>query len=170
MLALSPPQMAKDYNLVGPNLRGSGINFDLRKDEPYSIYSELDFNVPVGTGSEGTLGDCYDRYFVRVIEVRESIKIIRQCFNMIPEGEIQVKVKNVIKPEVGHIYVKTETPRGDTGYFLYSNGKSSPYRLKIRTGSFTAMSIIPKLAVGSFIADLVAIIGSLDIVAPELDR
>ena len=169
-LAVVSQEMAIDYNLVGPNLRGSGLAFDLRRDEPYSIYPKLEFDIPIGTGSEGTLGDCYDRYFVRVKEIRESVKIIRQCLQQIPEGEIAAKVKKVIKPPQGHIHVRTETPRGDTGYFIYSDGNSSPYRLNIRTGSFTATSIIPELAKGIFIADLVAVIGSLDIVAPELDR
>ena len=164
------PTMAMDYNLVGPNLRGSGVRFDLRRDEPYGVSPELDFNIPIGTGSKGTLGDCYDRYFVRVEEMRESVKILRQCLQKIPEGEIAAKVKNVLKPPKGHIYVRTETPRGDTGYFIMSDGKTSPYRLKIRTGSFTGMSIIREVTKNLFIADLVAVIGSLDIVAPELDR
>ncbi|NQU66289.1 MAG: NADH-quinone oxidoreductase subunit D [SAR324 cluster bacterium] len=169
-VAAIPAKMAIDYNLVGPNLRGSGVKFDLRKDEPYSIYPELEFDVPVGSGRAGKLGDCYDRYMVRVEEIRESIKIIRQCLKQIPEGETKAVVKSSIKPPKGHNYFRTETPRGDTGYFIYSDGNTSPTRLKIRTGSFTAMSIIPEIARGVFIADLVAIIGSLDIVAPELDR
>jgi NADH-quinone oxidoreductase subunit D len=169
-VAVISPEKAMNYNLVGPNLRGSGIKFDVRKAEPYSVYPELDFNVPVGDGCEGQIGDCYDRYMVRVKEIRESINMIRQCLKQIPEGETKAVVKSVIKPPKGHIYFRTETPRGDTGYFIYSDGKSSPYRLKIRTGSFTGMSIIPEIAKGIFIADLVAVIGSLDIVAPELDR
>ncbi len=169
-VAVIPAEMAIDYNLVGPNLRGSGVDFDLRRDRPYSIYGKLDFDVPVGTGSEGTLGDCYDRYIVRVMEMRESIKLIRQCLDRLPSGDHRAIVKSTIKPPRGHVYFRTETPRGDTGYFLYSDGKTSPTRLKIRTGSFTGMSIIPEIAKGVFIADLVAIIGSLDIVAPEVDR
>jgi NADH-quinone oxidoreductase subunit D len=169
-VAVVSPAMAMSYNLVGPNLRGSGIKFDVRKSEPYGIYANLDFDIPVGDGAEGRIGDCYDRYMVRVKEIRESIKLIRQCLQQLPDGEFKAVVKSVIKPPRGHIYFRTETPRGDTGYFIYSDGKSSPYRLKIRTGSFTGMSIIPEIAKGIFIADLVAVIGSLDIVAPELDR
>ena len=169
-VAAVSPEMAMDYNFVGPNLRGSGVKYDVRRNKPYSIYDKLDFEIPIGTASVGTLGDCYDRYFVRVEEIRESVKILRQCLQQIPEGEIQAKVKNAIKPPVGHKYIRTETPRGDTGYFIYSDGKTSPSRLKIRTGSFTGMSIISELAKNIFIADLVAVIGSLDIVAPELDR
>ncbi|OGH04743.1 MAG: NADH dehydrogenase [Candidatus Lambdaproteobacteria bacterium RIFOXYD1_FULL_56_27] len=169
-LAVIPREMAIQYNLVGPNLRGSGVKFDLRRDHPYSVYPELDFEVPVGVGIEGQVGDCYDRYHVRMMEIRESINILRQCIKMMPPGEIQGKVKNVIKPPEGTIHVRTETPRGDTGYLIQSDGKTSAYRLKIRTGSFTAMSVIPAVAPGLFIADLIALIGSLDVVAPELDR
>jgi len=151
---------------VGPNLRGSGISFDLRKDEPYSIYGSLDFDVPVGTGS----GDCFDRYLVRAEEIRQSIRILRQCLDRIKEGEIMGEVKRNLKGPDGHFYLRTEMPRGDTGYFINSLGGASADRVKIRTGSFTAMSIIPAIAKGLFIADLVAVIGSFDIVAPELDR
>ncbi len=169
-LAVVSPQMAQAYNLVGPNLRASGIKRDVRRDAPYSVYPELDFEIPVGKGLEGEVGDCYDRFFVRVEEIRESLRILRQCLKMIPEGEVMAKVKKTIKPPAGHYYVRHETPRGDTGYFIQSDGTTSPYRLKIRSGSFTGMSIIGELAKGTFIADLVAIIGSLDVVAPELDR
>ncbi|MDX2469834.1 MAG: NADH-quinone oxidoreductase subunit D [SAR324 cluster bacterium] len=171
-LAVIPAEMAIDYNLVGPNLRASGVKSDVRKDEPYSIYPELDFEIPIGKGVEGEVGDSYDRFFLRCEEIRESIKIIRQGLKLLAgtDGPIKGKVKNNIKPPVGHIYVRHETPRGDTGYFIQSNGTTSPNRLKIRSGSFTAMSIIEAVAPGTYIADLVAIIGSLDVVAPELDR
>lgn len=169
-LAPVSAEQAIDYCLVGPNLRASGVKYDLRRDQPYSVYPELEFDIPVGTGIEGQVGDCYDRYYVRVEEIRESIKILRQAVQMLPEGEIQGKVKNNIKPEEGTAYIRHETPRGDTGYLITADKKTSPYRLKIRTGSFTAMALIPELAKGAFIADLVAIIGSLDVVAPELDR
>ena len=172
-LAVIPAEMAVDYNLVGPNLRASGIKSDVRRDDPYSIYPELDFEIPIGKGIEGEIGDSYDRFFLRCEEIRESLKIIRQGLKMLDasEGEsTKAKVKNSIKPPKGHIYVRHETPRGDTGYFIQSDGTTSPNRLKIRSGSFTAMSIIDEIAKGTYIADLVAIIGSLDVVAPELDR
>ncbi|OGG97266.1 MAG: NADH dehydrogenase [Candidatus Lambdaproteobacteria bacterium RIFOXYD12_FULL_49_8] len=169
-LAPISKELAFDYNLVGPNLRGSGVKSDVRRDQPYSVYSELDFEIPVGEGFGGEVGDCYDRFMVRILEVRESIKILRQCIKMMPEGPIQAKVKNTIKPPEGHFYSRSETPRGDTGYFIESSGGTSPYRLKIRSGSFTGISITPAISKGILIADLVAVIGSLDIVAPELDR
>ncbi len=161
---------AINYNLVGPNLRGSGVNWDLRKDMPYSIYPELDFDVPVGTGEVGVVGDCYDRYIVRIREITESIKILRQCFEKIPAGEAMVKLPKKIRPPAGDTYVRTESTRGDLGVYLVSDGSDKPYRVKFRTGSFTAMSIIEKLSRGMMLADLIAFIASLDIVAPEIDR
>ncbi len=158
------------YNLVGPNLRGSGIQWDLRKDLPYSIYPELDFEIPVGTGEAGAVGDCFDRYKVRIREMRESSKILRQCFEKIPPGEALVKVPKKIRPPVGEAYVRTESTRGDLGVYLVSDGTDKPYRLRFRTSSFTAMSIIEKISRGMMMADLVALIASIDIVAPEIDR
>lgn len=158
------------YNLVGPNLRASGVDFDLRRDMPYSIYPELDFNVIVGRGEQGTLGDSFDRYIVRVREIRESIKILRQCFARIPEGDVLAKMPKVLKPPAGEAYVRTESSRGDIGYYLISDGGPKAFRLRIRTGSFTGMSIIQKVSRGMMIADLVTLIASLDVVAPEIDR
>ncbi len=158
------------YNLVGPNLRASGIDFDLRRDMPYSIYPELDFKVCVGSGEKGAVGDSYDRYIVRVREVLESIKILRQCFARIPEGEILAKMPKILKPPAGEAYVRTESSRGDIGYYLISDGSAKAFRLRIRTGSFTGMSIIQKVSRGMMIADLVTLIASLDVVAPEIDR
>ncbi len=161
---------AINYNLVGPNLRGSGIKWDLRKDMPYSVYPELEVEIPVGTGEAGALGDCFDRYNVRIQEMREACKILRQCFEKIPPGEAMVKVPKKIRPPAGEVYVRTESTRGDLGVYLVSDGSDKPYRLKFRCGSFNAMSIIEKLSRGLMVADLIALIASLDIVAPEIDR
>ncbi len=158
------------YNLVGPNLRGSGVKWDLRKDKPYSVYSELDFEVPVGDGQAGALGDCFDRYSVRIQEMRESAKILRQCFEKIPAGDHQVKVPKKIRPPAGDTYICTESTRGDLGVYLVSDGTDKACRLKFRTGSFAAMSIVEKISRGMMVADLIAFIASLDIVAPEIDR
>ncbi|MBI2092074.1 MAG: NADH-quinone oxidoreductase subunit D [Deltaproteobacteria bacterium] len=158
------------YNLVGPNLRGSGVRFDVRKDIPYSIYPKIDFNVPVGIGEAGKVGDCYDRYMIRIREMKESCKIVRQALEQMPEGEIMAKVPRKIKPPVTEVYSRCESARGDMGFYLVSDGTDKPYRLKIRTGSFSAMSIVEKIAPGLMIADLVAFISSLDVVAPEVDR
>lgn len=163
-------EQAVNYNLVGPNLRGSGVMFDLRKDLPYSVYPELDFEIPVGTGEAGALGDCFDRYNVRMKEMRESVKILRQCFERIPAGEHQVKVPKKIRPPAGDVYVRTESTRGDLGVYLVSDGSDKACRLKFRCGSFNAMSIVEKISRGMMVADLIAFIASLDIVAPEIDR
>ena len=161
---------AINYNLVGPNLRASGVKYDVRRDEPYSVYPELDFDVPVGRGEEGTVGDCFDRYIVRMHEMKESCKILRQCFKQIPDGPVIAKVPRKFKPPAGDAYVRVESARGDMGWYAVSDGSEFPYRCKVRTGSFAAMAIIDKVSRGLMIADLVAVIASLDIVAPEVDR
>jgi NADH-quinone oxidoreductase subunit D len=161
---------AIDYNLVGPNLRGSGVKFDVRKDIPYSIYPELDFEVPIGTGEKGTVGDSFDRYMVRIREMQESCKILRQCMAQIPEGPVIGKVPRKFKPPPGDCYVRVESARGDMGWYVVSDGSEYPYRVKIRTGSFTATSILDKVSRGLMIADLIAVVASFDLVAPEIDR
>jgi NADH-quinone oxidoreductase subunit D len=161
---------AIDYNLVGPNLRASGVRYDVRRDEPYSVYPELEFDVPVGQGSVGAVGDSFDRYWVRIQEIRESIKILRQCFRQIPAGPVVAKVPRKFKPPAGDVYIRVESSRGDMGWYAVSDGSEYPYRCKVRTGSFAAMAIIDKVSRGLMLADLVTVIASLDIVAPEVDR
>ncbi|MCK6595308.1 MAG: NADH-quinone oxidoreductase subunit D [Bacteriovoracaceae bacterium] len=162
--------LAYDFGLTGPVLRGSGIKWDLRKDRPYGIYNEFDFDVPVGQGLKGQLGDCWDRYYVRVQEIFESIKIIRQCLDGIEAGPVMGKVSKIIKVPAGEIYMRTECPRGELGYHLISDGGKTPYRLKVKSPCFTNVSILPELAPGQMVADLVATIGSIDIVLGEVDR
>jgi len=169
-VATIPAQVAINYNLVGPNLRASGVKYDVRRDEPYSIYPELDFDVPVGTGEVGAVGDSFDRYMVRMKEMQESCKILRQCFKQIPEGPVVAKVPRKFKPPKADAYIRVESARGDMGWFCMSDGTEFPYRTHVRTGSFSAMSIIDYLSRGLMLADLVAVIASLDIVAPEVDR
>jgi NADH-quinone oxidoreductase subunit D len=161
---------ALNYSLVGPNLRGSGIDWDLRRDAPYSIYAHLDFEVPVGTAEFGQLGDCYNRYWIRIREMVQSVRIVRQCIARMPDGPCWNRSKRKLKPPAGEIYARTEAPRGELGIYLISRGEERPYRLKIRTGSFSAMSIVEKIAPGLMVADLVALIASLDVIAPEIDR
>jgi NADH-quinone oxidoreductase subunit D len=158
------------WNLVGPNLRGSGVRADVRKDDAYSIYPELDFDVPVGRGEMGTLGDSFDRYAVRLREMRESCRILRQCLERIPDGPVIAKVPRTFKPPAGDCYVRVESARGDMGWYVVSDGSALPYRCKIRTGSFAAISAIPLVSRGLLLADLVAVIASFDLVAPEIDR
>jgi NADH-quinone oxidoreductase subunit D len=169
-VAVVSAEDAVAYGLTGPNLRGSGIKFDLRRDEPYSVYPKLEFDVCVGTGERGKLGDCFDRYMVRINEMRESVKILRQAIAQIPDGPVQAKVPRVFKPPVGEVYFRAENPRGETGFYAISDGTVNPYRLKIRAPSFVTMNIFEKVTQGLMIADIVAVIGSFDIILPEIDR
>jgi NADH-quinone oxidoreductase subunit D len=161
---------AVNYNLVGPNLRASGVRYVVRRDEPYSVYPELEFEVPVGTGVVGSVGDSFDRYWVRIQEIKESIKILRQAFRQMPDGPVIAKVPRKFKPPAGDVYIRVESARGDMGWYAVSDGSEYPYRCKVRTGSFAAMAIIDKASRGLMLADLVTVIASLDIVAPEVDR
>ncbi|MCL4557819.1 MAG: NADH-quinone oxidoreductase subunit D [Deltaproteobacteria bacterium] len=169
-IAVIRPEDAFDYGITGPNLRASGIRWDLRRAEPYLVYNELDFDVPVGRGEMGTTGDAWDRYMMRIYEMEQSAKIVGQCLGMLAPGDHTAKVPRVLKPPVGEAYVRAENPRGELGFYLISDGSTKPYRLKIRTPSFANLSIVPKLGKGVMIADLIAIIGSLDIILPEIDR
>ena len=161
---------AVNFGLVGPNLRGSGIEMDIRKIMPYSVYDRFDFDVPFGEGLKGTLGDSYDRYFVRILEIKESCSIVRQALSKLPKGNIKAKVKRKLKIKENECYSSVESARGEMGMYLVSDGTDKPYRLKIKTGSFTAMSIVEKVSQRLMVADLIAFIGSLDVVAPEIDR
>ena len=181
------PEQAVNWGLVGPNLRGSGVKWDLRKNEPYSLYGALQFEVPVGDGGvpggsnpQGVLGDSFDRYVVRVKEVFESVKIIKQvCARMReneklpadnPDRQVQAKVPARLKPKRGEVYVRSENPRGETGYYVVSDGTEFPLRLKCRTGSFSALGCFEEITRGLLIGDIIAVIGSFDIVLPEVDR
>jgi NADH-quinone oxidoreductase subunit D len=163
-------EQAIDYNLVGPNLRGSGVRYDVRRDVPYSIYPELEFDVPIGRGEMGAVGDCFDRYIVRMQEMRESCRILRQCIRQIPEGPVIAKVARNFKPPAGDVQVRVESARGDMGWYVVSDGTAFPHRCRIRTGSFSAISIVQLVSRNLMIADLIAVIASLDLVAPEIDR
>ena len=163
---------AKDWGLVGPNLRGSGVKWDLRKDDGYSVYPDFDFAIPVGKGQFGTVGDCWDRFYVRSEECKESGKILQQALAKIdehPEDDLVGKLPKKIKPE-GEAYSRVESARGDMGCYVIGKGAEEPYRARFRTGSFTAMGIIEAKSPGLFLADLVALIASFDVVAPEIDR
>ncbi len=159
------------YGLVGPNLRASGVDWDLRRDLPYSAYGEMDFEVPIGKGVRGVVGDCYDRFVVRIEEMTQSIRILRQAVEGLPEGELTCKVPKKIKPPAGtDAFARTESARGELGCYLLADGTDKPARVRFRTGSFAAMCIIEDKSPGLMIADLVAFIASIDVVAPEIDR
>lgn len=163
-------EVAYQYGATGPVLRGSGVDWDLRKKRPYGIYEKFDFDVIVGQGLKGQVGDCWDRYYVRVFEIFESIKIIRQALEGIEEGPIMGKVPKMIKVPAGECYMRTECPRGELGYHLVSDGGKTPYRLKVKSSCFTHVGMLPEMAPGLLIADFVAAIGSIDIVLGEVDR
>ncbi|MEW6261881.1 MAG: NADH-quinone oxidoreductase subunit D [Thermodesulfobacteriota bacterium] len=169
-VAVISPEDAVAYALVGPNLRACGIDWDLRRDETYSIYGDLEFEVLLGDSDYGVRGDCYTRYWVRILEMKQSIRLIRQCVAKMPGGSHWNRGKKKLILPAGEVYVRTEAPRGELGFYLISRGEDRPYRLKIRTGSFSAMSIVEKVAPGLMVADMVALISSLDVVAPEIDR
>lgn len=168
-VGIVPLDLAISYNFSGPNLRGSGMNWDIRKVHPYSGYEKYEFDVCVATGEYGTIGDCWNRYEVRIREMFESLKIIEQAIEQLPEGEIKGKVAKNVKPK-GEIYMTTECPRGELGYHLVADGSKNPYRLKVNSPSFNAISCMDEISGGAMLADVVAIIGSLDIVLGEVDR
>jgi len=152
--------------LSGPALRGSGVPRDVRKNEPYAAYSELDFSVPIGTA-----GDTYDRYLVRIEEFHQSIRIIRQALEGLPEGPVIGKVPRLLRPPAGETYHAIESPKGEIGFFIVSDGKSNtPYRFRVRPPSFCNLQALPRLVMGHLVSDVVALIGSIDIVLGEVDR
>jgi NADH-quinone oxidoreductase subunit D len=188
---------AIDYGLTGPNLRGSGVEFDLRKAHPYLVYEELEFDVPAGSA-----GDCYDRYLVRIEEMRQSVRILKQCLEKIPggaenksgepinidNGKIVLPPKKAVltrmeelihqfmlvtegpnAPE-GEVYFGAENPKGELGFYIHSKGGGTPHRLKIRGPSFSNLSILPHLLPGHVVSDIMPIFGSLDFVMGECDR
>ena len=171
-IAVITAKEAIDWGLVGPNLRGSGVRRDVRIDDPYGVYPELEFDIPIGQGKKGTVGDCFDRFLVRVEEMRESAKIVRQALKRIdehPKEDIRGKLPKKLKAD-GEVYAHVESARGDLGCYVIADGKEQPYRVRFRTGSFTAMGIIEPKSPGLFVADMVALISSFDVVAPEIDR
>ncbi|MGB8932984.1 MAG: NADH-quinone oxidoreductase subunit D [Anaeromyxobacteraceae bacterium] len=161
---------AIEYGLAGPNLRASGVDWDIRRDLPYGAYPSFKFDVPVGKGFVGVAGDAFDRFYVKCLEMAESSKIVRQALEAMPEGEIIAKVPRKPKPEAGEATGRVESARGEIAYFVVSDGTDKAYRVRARTGSFMAMGICEDASPGLMIADLVALIASLDVVAPEIDR
>jgi len=160
------PEDAVDWGLTGPPLRGSGIRWDIRKVFPYDRYDEVDFEVPIGTN-----GDTYDRYLVRMAEMRQSARIIRQCLDRLPDGPVMARVPKVVRAQEGMVYASVEAPKGELGFFLVTTDKSTqPYRCHVRPPSFVNLQILPEMVRGHLVADLVAVIGTLDIVLGEIDR
>jgi len=181
---------AIDYGLTGPNLRGSGVEHDLRKTQPYLVYDQLKFDVPIGS-----VGDCYDRYLLRVEEMRQSVRILEQCLDKLPSGPVNVPDMKIVLPPKervltrmeelihhfinvtqgvnappGEIYFAHENPKGELGFYIDSKGGGTPYRLKIRSPSFVNLSILPHVLPGLMVSDVVSVLGSFDFVMGECDR
>jgi NADH-quinone oxidoreductase subunit D len=169
-----PKEMAIDFGLTGPMLRGSGVDFDLRRDMPYMAYGEAHeagaFDVPLGEGKKGALGDCWDRFYVRMLEMKECIKLVRWCLEVIEDGPIIGDVPKVLKVPAGEAYVGIENPRGELGHYVHSDGGKVAVRCRVRGPSFVNLAVVEELMPGSLLADSVAIIGSTDIVIGETDR
>lgn len=173
-----PMDLAINYGCTGPVLRGSGLKFDLRKVDAYSVYPEIDFDIPIGKGKMGTVGDCWDRNFVRVQECHESIKIIEQCMEKLlkehkrdKEFNPQALVPKRVRIEPTEFYARSENPKGELGFYFKTEGKGEkPFRCKARACSFHNLSVIHEISKGALLSDLIAIIGSLDFVMGEVDR
>ena len=159
------PADAINASLSGPMLRATGVEWDLRKADPYEIYDRLEFNVPIGSK-----GDTFDRYFVRVQEMRESIRIIEQCLHDIPKGPVRVQTPFFVRPPSGDAYAAVEGPKGELGFYIVSDGGIAPYRCKVRAPSFINLTLLKEMLVGWKMGDLITIFGSIDIVLGEVDR
>ncbi|GAW31429.1 NADH-quinone oxidoreductase subunit D [Carboxydocella sp. JDF658] len=158
-------ELALAYGVTGPNLRASGVPYDLRKAEPYSVYDRFDFEVPVLYN-----GDSYDRYMIRLLEMEQSLKIIEQALDQIPDGPIMAKVPKVIKPPAGEVYHRMEISKGQLGFYIVSDGSPKPYRLHIHSPSFVNLGVFPEIVKGCNIQDAIVVLASIDIVLGEIDR
>ena len=165
-----PSDTAISYGVSGPNLRASGTQWDLRKGDTYSIYNRFDFEIPYGTGIMGSVGDCWDRVMIRFQEMDQSIRIIRQALGEIPNEVLDERNFESICPPPGEIYLRTESPRGELGYYIISEGGNKPSRVKVRAPSFSNLQVLTEIARGAMMSDIICILGSLDIVISEVDR
>ncbi len=164
-IGILPPDVAKAYSVTGPILRASGVPYDVRRAEPYGIYDRFDWDVPVRYN-----GDCFDRYLIRIAEMRQSARILQQALDQIPEGDIRAKLPKVLKPPRGEAYARIEGPKGEIGFYLVSDGSVNPYRYNVRPPSFINLTCLAQVGVGAKLADAIVILGSFDIVMGEVDR
>ncbi len=166
-IGILTPEVGIAYGVSGPSLRASGVDYDIRKDDPYSIYDRFDWNVPTLDGC-----DCYDRFILRLEEIKESLKIVEQALDGMPDGPVRApKVKDMtFKPPAGEAYARIENSRGEMGCYLISDGTKKPLRIKLRGSSFNHLMVMPIIGVDCLIADLVAIFASMDVIMPEADR
>ena len=164
-VGILPKEMALDICASGPVLRASGVQWDIRKVDPYSIYDRFEFDIPTGEA-----GDCYDRYRVRVEEMRQSLRIIKQAMKQIPTGEIRAKVSHLIRPPAGEAYTHIEAPKGELGFYLVSDNSIAPYRCHIRAPSLINLTALREMMIGWKVQDAIIIFGSIDITMGEVDR
>jgi NADH-quinone oxidoreductase subunit D len=164
-IGILPAEEAINLSLTGPALRGSGVKYDVRKAQPYSAYPDFNFEIPIGGN-----GDTYDRYLVRMEEMKQSAVIVEQALDGLPEGPVMAKVPKIIKPPVGEIYHSIEGPKGELGVYMVSDGTGKPYRMRIRPPSYINLQSLKRMSIGHLVADVVALIGTLDIVLGEVDR
>ncbi len=160
-----PRELAINASASGPVLRGSGVKWDIRKADPYSIYDRFDFDIPTGE-----VGDCYDRYRVRIEEMRQSVRILKQAIEQLPEGEVRTEVPYLLRPPVGEAYGHIETPRGELGFYLVSDNSIAPYRFKVRSPTLINMTTLREMIIGWKLADAIITFGSIDICLGEVDR
>jgi NADH-quinone oxidoreductase subunit D len=173
-----PLDLAINCGVTGPMLRASGLRYDLRRVDGYSVYPALDFEIPIGEGKMGKTGDCWDRTYVRYLEIHESMKIIEQCLTQLQgyhkrtrDFDPQALVPKKVRPKMQDLYVRGEIPKGELGFFFRADGRNDiPFRCKCRSCSFVNLSVLPEIAKGILVADLIAIIGTLDVVMGEVDR
>jgi NADH-quinone oxidoreductase subunit D len=164
-VGILPKDTAINIAASGPVLRASGVKWDLRKADPYSIYDRFDFEVPVGT-----VGDNYDRYWVRIQEMRQSVRILEQAIAQLPAGEIRAKVSHLLRPPIGEVYGHIESPRGELGFYLVSDNSIAPYRFRIRPPTLINLTALKDMVIGWKVADLIITFGSIDVVLGEIDR
>lgn len=166
-------QVAVNGGASGPMLRSTGVTWDIRKNDPYSIYDRFDFEVAVGSSTLATLGDTFNRHWVRMLEWEQSLNIIEQILEQYPQDDttdVQSAIPKRLKPPEGEIYSRTETPRGELGFYIVSRGDTKPWRVKPRSPAFSNLSLLPLISRGYLVADLIMILGSIDIVLGEIDR
>lgn len=167
MIGIAPltGERAINCSITGPNLRASGVDWDLRKQDPYEIYDQLDFNVPLGDN-----GDNWDRLIVRIEEMKESVRILRQCMDKLPQGPYRTDTDFFVRPPEGEAYGMVEAPKGELGFYLVSDGSIAPYRMGIRSPSYINLTVLRELCVGWKLADIIVNFGTLDINVGEVDR
>jgi len=164
-VGILPAELAINASVSGPMLRASGVKWDIRRADPYSVYDRFDFEIPTGK-----MGDTYDRYWVRIQEMRQSTRVVKQAMEQLPQGEVRAKVPLTLRPPKGEAYARIEAPKGELGFYLVSDDSANPYRFKVRAPSLINLTVLRDLCLGWKLADAIVIFGSIDICLGEVDR